>query len=123
VACCALVLAVFNPAHPFHYLTPPYGDLAAAQEAFAAVPAGAGVFTHDEWFSEMSGRRPGAQHVWNEPEYAVLARDFPNAQRFEPFIDLEVSRGCYAVERSVRNVVIYRRTAIATSFAQCRIVR
>ncbi len=123
VAVCAIVLLAFDPLHPIHYLRAPYADLADARRAFAAVPVDAAVYTHDEWFAEVAGRRPAAEHIWNEPEYVVLADDFPNAFTFEWFIRLQVARGCYTVERRFRSVVVYRRTARATSSPGCKIRR
>jgi uncharacterized membrane protein len=123
VAVCALVLIAFDPLHPLHYLQPPYADRAAANAALAAVPLDASVYTHDEWYAHIAGVRPASEHIWNEPDYVVLAEDFPNPARFEPFIRLEVARGCYAVERRVRGVVVYRRTALASQSPGCRIRR
>ncbi|MBD5636151.1 MAG: DUF2079 domain-containing protein, partial [Candidatus Eremiobacteraeota bacterium] len=123
VACCAIVLVAFDPMHPGHYLRAPYADRADARRAFGSIPPDASTFTHDEWFARMTGRRPALEHVWNEPEYAVLADDFPNAFTFLPFIRLEVARGCYAVERRYAAVVVYGRTKAATTQTRCRIDR
>ena len=123
VASCAIVLVAFDPLHPGHYLRAPYADLADARRAFATVPLDASVFTHDEWFAHVAGMRPQAEHVWNEPDYVVLADDFPHAVTFAPFMRLQVARGCYAVERRLRSVVVYRRTSRATVAADCRIQR
>jgi len=123
VAACALVLIAFDPLHPAHYLRPPYPDLADARRAFAIVPTSTSVYTHDEWFAHVAGTRPESEHIWNEPDYVVLASDFPHAETFTPFMDLQVARGCYAVEQRFDNVLVYRRTDLATRSESCRIPR
>jgi uncharacterized membrane protein len=123
VAACALVLIAFDPLHPIHYLRPPYADLADARRAFAAIPTGASVFTHDEWYAHVAGRRPASEHVWNEPEYAVLAADFPHPSTFAPFMRLQVDRGCYDVAAHYGKIVVYRRTPAALAGGACAIPR
>jgi uncharacterized membrane protein len=123
VACCAIVLVAFDPLHPAHYLRAPYADRADARLALASIPVLASVYTHDEWYAHVAGTMPAAEHIWNEPEYAILADDFPHANTFEPFMRLEVSRGCYAIARRYRAVVVYGRTARALVQRSCRIRR
>jgi uncharacterized membrane protein len=123
VAACALVLIAFDPLHPAHYLRPPYPDLADARRAFAIVPTASSVYTHDEWFAHVAGTRPESEHIWNEPEYVVLASDFPHPETFTPFMHLQVARGCYEIDRRFDNVLVYRRTDEATRSETCRIPR
>jgi uncharacterized membrane protein len=122
VLACAIVLAAFDPMHPAHYLRAPYADRTAAVSAFDRIPRDASVFTHDEWFARMAGRYPAAEHVWNEPAYAILAEDFPHAETFEPFMRLQVRRDCYAVVDRIDRVVVYRRLSSARA-ERCRIPR
>ncbi|MBD5633456.1 MAG: DUF2079 domain-containing protein [Candidatus Eremiobacteraeota bacterium] len=123
VACCAVVLIAFDPLHPIHYLRAPYADQDDARRAFAAVPLTASVYTHDEWYAHVAGERPASEHIWNEPDYVVLAGDFPHAETFAPFMRVELERNCYAVVRRYGAVVVYRRTARAIASPNCRISR
>jgi len=123
LAACAVVLAAFDPMHPGHYLRAPYADRAGAMLAFATTPVDAAVFTHDEWFAHLAGTRPALEHVWSEPEYAVLADDFPHPGTFLPFMRRQVANGCYAAIRQVNEVVVYRRTDAALVRPSCRIPR
>lgn len=76
---CALFLIAFNPMHPVHYLRAIYPDLADAARALAAIPSGARVVTHDEWFVRIALQYPQAT-VFLCPyvDYAVYADDYPN---------------------------------------------
>ncbi len=122
LAACALVLVAFDPAHPAHYVRAPYAHLDDARAAFASVPVDASAFTHDEWFAHLAGRRPALEHVWNEPDYAVLANDFPHAGTFLPFLRRQLERGCYVERARFGAVVVYRKTPAAAAPA-CRIAR
>jgi hypothetical protein len=79
----SIVLVAFSPLHPLHYLQPSYHALGDARAALAAVPTGATLSTHDEWYSAVSAQRPQAE-VLGGPipgggaEYVVYATDFPN---------------------------------------------
>jgi uncharacterized membrane protein len=79
----SIVLVAFSPLHPLHYLQPSYHALADARAALAAVPPGATVSTHDEWYTAVAARRSQAE-VLDGPipgggaEYVVFATDFPN---------------------------------------------
>ncbi len=82
LALSAVVLVAFSPLHPAHYLVPSYQALGDARAALAAVPAGATVATHDEWYTGISATHPGAMVFGDLPpaaEYLVFASDFPSA--------------------------------------------
>ena len=77
----AIVLIVFSPLHPQHYLRPSYHALADARAALACVPANATVATHDEWYTAIAAQRPGASvlHLTPPlPDDIVVADDFPS---------------------------------------------
>ena len=76
------VLIAFSPLHPLHYLKPSYHALSDARAALACVPLDARVATHDEWYTAIAARRPGARvlgdRVVHDVDYVVFAEDFPN---------------------------------------------
>ena len=80
----AIVLVAFSPLHPLHYLKPSYHALGDARAVLGSVPPGATVATHDEWYTAIAARHPGAQ-ILGTPftgggaEYIVFAEDYPNA--------------------------------------------
>jgi uncharacterized membrane protein len=79
----AVVLIAFSPLHPLHYLKPSYRALGDARTVLAAVPAGASVSTHDEWYTAIAAEHPraevlGTQFVGGGADYIVFAADFPN---------------------------------------------
>jgi uncharacterized membrane protein len=77
----AIVLIAFSPLHPLHYLRPSYHALGDARAALACVPANATVATHDEWYTAVAARRPGATVLHLTPpltDYIVVADDFPS---------------------------------------------
>ena len=109
---CALVYLFFDPLHPAHYLQPPYADRADAVRAFAIVPAGATVDTHDEWFSRVVGTHPYANHNWHDAEYAVFAADFRSAyfkNVVQPKIRDALASGRYRIIARYGNVFVYKR--------------
>ena len=79
----SVVLIAFSPLHPLHYLKPSYHALGDARAALACVPLDARVATHDEWYTAIAARRPGAMvlgdRVTRSVDYVVFAEDFPNA--------------------------------------------
>ena len=80
----SIVLVAFSPLHPLHYLKPSYHALDDARAVLGAIPAGASVSTHDEWYTAIAARRPGAEvlgtpFVGGGADYIVVAADFPNA--------------------------------------------
>jgi len=79
----AIVLIAFSPLHPLHYLKPSYHALADARAVLGAVPRGAVVGTHDEWYAAIAARHPNAFPLGSGPlafggEYVVFAEDYPN---------------------------------------------
>jgi uncharacterized membrane protein len=79
----AIVLVAFSPLHPLHYLKPSYHALADARAVLGAVPPGAVVGTHDEWYTAVAARHPNAFPLGSGPlsiggEYVVFAEDYPN---------------------------------------------
>jgi uncharacterized membrane protein len=76
---CALFWIAFNPLHPLHYLRPFYPH--DHVEALAArVPPGAGIITHDEWFTRIAIDHPKATVFEYTPHtYALYADDYPSA--------------------------------------------
>jgi hypothetical protein len=111
----AIVLAAFSPLHPLHYLKPSYHALGDARAALACVPAGATVATHDEWYTAVAARRPGAMVIGLEPppaDYLVVAEDYPNqtfAQTVLPRVQDRVRRGDYRAVCRHGNVTAYAR--------------
>ncbi|HEV3088335.1 MAG TPA: DUF2079 domain-containing protein [Candidatus Elarobacter sp.] len=111
----AIVLVAFSPLHPLHYLKPSYHALGDARAALACVPAGATVATHDEWYTAVAARRPGAMVIGLEPppaEYLVVAEDYPNqtfAQTVLPRVQDRVRRGDYRAVCRHGNVTAYAR--------------
>ncbi len=101
---CGIVLVVFNPAHPQHYLQPSYAHLSDARAALACVPSTATVATHDEWYTAVSGQRPDAMvlgAVIPPADYLVVADDFPSdayQRALRPQIDALRASGTY-IER------------------------
>jgi uncharacterized membrane protein len=80
----SVVLVAFSPLHPLHYLKPSYHSLADARAALACVPAAATLATHDEWYTAVAARRPGAMVLGDRvaslgADYLVVAEDYPNA--------------------------------------------
>jgi uncharacterized membrane protein len=110
----AIVLVAFSPLHPLHYLKPSYHALGDARAALACVPAGASVATHDEWYTAVAARRPGAIVLGlNVPpaDYLVVADDYPNqtfAQVVLPRVQAVVRTGYRAVCRFGK-VTAYKR--------------
>ncbi len=116
-ALCAIVLIAFSPLHPLHYLHPSYHALGDARAVLAAVPERATLATHDEWYTSVSARRPGASVLGTGPhpydaQYFVFAEDYPNAdfqRRILPQIRAVVSRERYRVVARIGAVVAYER--------------
>jgi hypothetical protein len=98
-----IVLVAFSPLHPQHYLRPSYRALGDARAALACVPANATVATHDEWYTAVSGQRPGAMVLGDTPpaaEFLVYADDYPNrafADGVLPKVRALVDAGSYPV--------------------------
>lgn len=64
VAICVIVLIAFNPMHPAHYLTrAPYQETSNVMRAFACVPRGAAVATHDEWYTHIALQYPHSTNI------------------------------------------------------------
>jgi uncharacterized membrane protein len=111
----AIVLVAFSPLHPTHYLRPSYHALGDARAALACVAPGATLATHDEWYTAVSARRPGATVLGVDPppaQYLVLAADYPNqvfAQTVLPKVLDRVRRGEYRVVCRHGNVTAYER--------------
>jgi uncharacterized membrane protein len=111
----AIVLVAFSPLHPTHYLRPSYSKLGDARAALACVPADATVATHDEWYTAISARRPGATVFGDDPppvRYLVVAADYPNqvfAQVVLPKVQDRARRGEYRVVCRHGNVTAYER--------------
>jgi uncharacterized membrane protein len=114
LAICAIVLIAFNPLHPLHYLKPNYHDLNAARAALACVAPNATVSTHDEWYTAIAARRPGATlQLADGPDYLVYADDFDNAafqSTLLPAVRANVAAGRYRVLCVVDHVKTYQRT-------------
>lgn len=109
----ALVLIFFNPLHPAHFLQPNYRDLASARRAFACVPPNASVSTHDEWFSVIAARQPGATlGTIADVDFLVFADDFPNVEfqtAVRPALRSQVAAGKLFEICRFGAVVTYRR--------------
>lgn len=111
----AIVLVAFSPLHPTHYLRPSYHALGDARAALACVPADATLATHDEWYTAVSARRPGATVLGLDPppvRYLVVASDYPNqvfAQTVLPNVLDRVRRGEYRAVCRYGNVTAYER--------------
>ena len=113
----AIVLVAFSPLHPLHYLKPSYGALGDARAAMACVPADASVATHDEWYTAVSGRRPLAMVLGDDPPpaaYLVVAADFPNASFIAsvlPKVRALAASGAYRPVCTFGSVTAYARRA------------
>jgi uncharacterized membrane protein len=111
----AIVLVAFSPLHPAHYLVPSYHALDDARAALACVPADATLATHDEWYTAVAARRPGATVLGLDPpatDYLVIAQDYPNlafANTVLPLVRDRVRRGEYRVVCRRGNVIVYAR--------------
>lgn len=111
----AIVLVFFSPLHPLHYLHPSYHDLAGARAALAAVPAGATLATHDEWYAATAARRPNVTVFGDDApvaEYVVVARDYPSdafRRATLPLIDRAVACGAYRALLRHGEIVVYVR--------------
>jgi uncharacterized membrane protein len=84
ISICVIVLLLFNPMHPVHYLRmEPYAHPAEAQRAFQCIPHGARIATHDEWLAHFALLYPNVtQFRAVEPDfsgYVVYAEDWRNA--------------------------------------------
>jgi uncharacterized membrane protein len=116
IGVCLIVLALFNPLHPAHFLRPNYHDLSAARGALACVPAKASVATHDEWFSTIAAHNPNATLATvRDVDYLVYADDFPNAgfaQTVIPALHAEVAAGDYHQVCRFGAVVTYARKGL-----------
>jgi uncharacterized membrane protein len=111
----AIVLVAFSPLHPTHYLRPSYHALDDARAALACVPTQATLTTHDEWYTAIAARRPGATVLEPDPfttDYLVIAEDYPN-QLFTttvlPLVQDRVRRGEYRVVCRRGDVIAYER--------------
>ncbi|HTJ25177.1 MAG TPA: DUF2079 domain-containing protein [Candidatus Limnocylindria bacterium] len=111
----AIVLVAFSPLHPAHYLVPSYHAIDDARAALACVPADATVATHDEWYTAVAARRPGATVLGLDPpatDYLVIADDYPNqvfATTVLPVVRDRVRRGEYRVVCRRGAVTAYAR--------------
>ncbi|MEA2787455.1 MAG: hypothetical protein QOF71_3559, partial [Candidatus Eremiobacteraeota bacterium] len=114
----AIVLIAFSPLHPLHYLKPSYHALGDARAVLAALPPGAHVATHDEWYAAIAAREPNASVLGTGPspfaaQYIVFAEDFPNATFHDvlvPRIHAVLRCGDYRLVMRRGSVVAYGRT-------------
>ena len=109
---CVVFLIFFNPTHVLHYLKPVYPN-DDARLALASVPHGVTVATHDEWYTQIALREPGAT-IFYCPyvRYAVYASDFPNAafrNEIVPLLDADLASGRARVVARFGRVSVYRR--------------
>ncbi len=112
-----IVLIAFSPLHPLHYLRPSYHALGDARAVLAAVPDGATVATHDEWYTSIAARHPGASVLGTGPrpfdaQYIVFADDYPNTdfqQRVLPQVRAVLARDRYHVVVRIGAVTAYER--------------
>jgi uncharacterized membrane protein len=110
---CVLFLVAINPMHVGHYVKPVYPHDEVAR-AFALVPAGAPVVTHDEWFAHVAAARPNAT-VFFCPyvRFAVFADDYPNDyfhDEIKPELERELASGRARVLARFGRVAVYERT-------------
>ena len=122
-ALCVVVLIAFSPLHPLHYLRPSYHALSDARAVLAAVPDGVTVATHDEWYTSIAARRPGASVLGTGPrpydaQYIVYAADYPNEdfqRRILPRVRDVLARGNYRVVVRIGAVTAYERSTRAAN--------
>lgn len=113
----AIVLIAFSPLHPLHYLRPSYHALGDARAVLAAVPDGATVATHDEWYTSIAARHPKASVLGTGPRpydarYIVFASDYPNddfQRRVLPEVRAVLARDRYYVVARIGAVTAYER--------------
>jgi uncharacterized membrane protein len=113
----AVMLVAFSPLHPLHYLRPSYHALADARAVLAAVPPAATVATHDEWYTSIAARYPGASVLGTGPrpydaQYLVFAEDYPNddfRRRILPEVRAVVARQHYRLIARIGAVAAYAR--------------
>ncbi|HEX3463626.1 MAG TPA: DUF2079 domain-containing protein [Candidatus Elarobacter sp.] len=112
----AIVLIAFSPLHPLHYLKPSYHDLRDARAALSAIPAGASLATHDEWYTATAARHPRAMVLGTGPspydaDYVVFAEDYPNddfQRRVLPQLRERLASGRYTPIRRFGSVMVWR---------------
>lgn len=112
VALCVVFLIFFNPTHVLHYLKPIYAT-SDARAALASLPPGVSVATHDEWYTQIALREPGAT-IFYCPyvQYAVYAADFPSAAyrgEIVPLLDADIASGRARAIARFGAVTVYRR--------------
>ncbi len=116
VTLCALFLIAFNPMHVGHYLRPVYYETADASRALGAIPAGAYVATHDEWYTHDALRhRNASPFLCPYDAYAVYADDFENAfvqADILPELRAEVAAGTATVVATFGRVHVYERKIV-----------
>jgi len=112
-ALCAIFSIFFNPTHVLHYLKPVYptGD---AWAALASLPPDVTVATHDEWYTQIAAREPGAT-IFYCPyvRYAVYASDFPSRSyrdEIVPLLEADLADGRARAIAHFGRVTVYRRT-------------
>jgi uncharacterized membrane protein len=121
IAVCIIVLIVFDPMHPAHYLKhEPYQQSANVERAFACVPNNAQIETHDEWFAHLAARYPNATNMTGNaaqfPGYIVYSTDWGNASVREhllPLIAAARAAGRYRVLCTFGNVTVLKPTGAA----------
>lgn len=109
---CLLNLTFTNPMHPGHYLRPDYHNLSAVRRTLACIPRSVGIDTHDEWYSAIITRYPGATINDLSQPYWLFASDYPNRnfqQSVLPQIDAALAAGHYRVLCSDGRVKAYVR--------------
>jgi uncharacterized membrane protein len=122
---CTVVLVAFNPMHPAHYLTPaPNYNSSDIARAFACVPHGAQVATHDEWFSHEALAYPRVTDLtraYLSDSYIVYATGWRNAYvdaRILPQLDAAQKSGHYRPLCKFGSVVVLHAIHTAESRAR-----
>jgi uncharacterized membrane protein len=112
---CIVFWLLFNPMHPHYYLRAAYPNLTAAQRAFACVPAGATLATHDEWFTHIAAHNAQASGgIVDGVDYLVYADDYPDEffqREVKPKLEAAVAAGRYRSICAFGPVHAYQRLA------------
>lgn len=107
-----IVIFLFNPVHPLHYLHPS-PDHALAEQAMALVPRDAYVLTHDEWYSQFALDYPNATVFPNKRfDWAVVDDAYPSADVqgvWRPLIRHDQQNGELEQVARFKTVGVYRR--------------
>ena len=114
LALCVAFLIFFDPAHPLHYLTPRYHDLAAVARVIGCAPQGALLATHDEWYAGLALTHPNVTiGMSKDAKYYLFADDYANGV-FEttqlPALRRDIANGSLVEICRDHHVAVYRRT-------------